>query len=123
MIKFNGKWLNFDFFDQLIDFFDLIINFFNLLIENWLNSIKIGQFCKIATLSLVKLSERNKRLENIPSVFYSEKPTLAGLAKWWEEVGILAHTNTKGEIGTGKRTKLGWFMTRGKQESKGTSQA
>ena len=40
-----------------------------------------------------------------------------------EEVGISAHTNAKGEMVTEQRTKLGWFVTRGKQECEDTSQA
>ena len=56
-------------------------------------------------------------------MFLFRKPKLAGLARMGEEVGISAHTNTKGEMVIGKRTKLGWFMTRGKQECEDTSQA
>ena len=56
-------------------------------------------------------------------MFLFRKPKLAGLARMGEEVGISAHTNTKGEMVTSKRTKLGWFMTRGKQECEDTSQA
>ena len=72
--------------------------------------------CKTKTLQI-------KRLKKFLSVFYSEKSKLAGLARMGEEVGISAHTNTKGEMVTSKRTKLGWFMTRGKQECEDTSQA
>ena len=56
-------------------------------------------------------------------VFLFRKPKLAGLARMGEEVGISAHANTKGEMVTSKRPKLGWFMTRGKQECEDTSQA
>ena len=55
--------------------------------------------------------------------FIQRKPKLAGLARMGEEVGISAHTNAKGEMVTEQRTKLGWFVTRGKQECEDTSQA